>query len=281
MDAAQIVRLMCHEDATVAHAVAAEAQHIARAIDVIAGQLREGGRLVYIGAGTSGRLGVLDAAECPPTFSTPPEMVIGLIAGGSAALTRAIEGAEDRPELADQDLQSIAFDKRDVLVGIATSGSTPYVLRALEIARECGATTIGFSCNAGSPVSEAADIAITPVVGPEIISGSTRLKAGTATKMVLNMLSTGAMVRLGKTFENLMVDLTATNQKLRIRSVRIVRTLTGLGEPEAAALLESCGGELKTAIVAQLCSLNPDDARQRLRDTGGHLREAIRGCPDD
>ena len=228
MDAAQIVRLMCHEDATVAHAVAAEAQHIARAIDVIAGQLREGGRLVYIGAGTSGRLGVLDAAECPPTFSTPPEMVIGLIAGGSAALTRAIEGAEDRPELADQDLQSIAFDKRDVLVGIATSGSTPYVLRALEIARECGATTIGFSCNAGSPVSEAADIAITPVVGPEIISGSTRLKAGTATKMVLNMLSTGAMVRLGKTFENLMVDLTATNQKLRIRSVRIVRTLTAI-----------------------------------------------------
>lgn len=275
MSALEIVRLMNDEDARIAAAVRREDEQIAAAIEVITTRLRGGGRLVYIGAGTSGRLGVLDASECPPTFSTPPEMVVGVIAGGPAALTRAIEGAEDDPEQAVRDLQAVAFAEKDVLVGIATSGSTPYVVRAIEFAHELGAATIGFSCNEHSRVAEAADIAITPVVGPEVVSGSTRLKAGTATKMVLNMLTTGAMIRLGKTYENLMVDLTASNQKLRDRSVRLVHTFTGLDAADAQALLDRCDGELKTAIIAQLCELPPAEARARLTQADGHLRAAI------
>lgn len=195
MDAIDIVRVMVDEDETIAAAVRLESASIARAIDVITDRIASGGRLVYIGAGTSGRLGVLDASECPPTFSTPPEMVVGVIAGGHDALTRAIEGAEDLPDAAVADLQAVNFCAADVLVGIATSGRTPYVIRALEFANELGAATVGFSCNAGSEVGRVASIAITPVVGPEVVSGSTRLKAGTATKMVLNMLTTGTMIR--------------------------------------------------------------------------------------
>src|SRR5262245_12476373 len=205
----EIVRLMNAEDARVAEAVGREAESIARAVEVIADRLRGGGRLVYIGAGTSGRLGVLDASECPPTFSTPPEMVIGLIAGGYGALTRAVEGAEDHRESAVTDLNAIGFSPNDVLVGIATSGRTPYVIGGLEYAREIGACAIGLACNDGSAIADSADLMITPVVGPEVISGSTRLKAGTATKLVLNMLTTGTMVLLGKTYGNLMVDLKA------------------------------------------------------------------------
>src|SRR5439155_14227743 len=201
---------------------------IGRAVEVIAERLRAGGRLVYAGAGTSGRLGVLDATECPPTFNASPDLVIGLIAGGAQALTRAVEGAEDHPEFAARDLAAVAFSAADVLVGIATSGRTPYVLGAVDYARGVGAFTVGLSCNPDADIIPRVDLAITPVVGPEVLSGSTRLKAGTATKMVLNMLSTGAMVRLGKTFGNLMVDLKATNEKLRLRTNRIVREATGL-----------------------------------------------------
>jgi N-acetylmuramic acid 6-phosphate etherase len=248
---------------------------MARAVEVIADRLRAGGRLIYMGAGTSGRLGVLDASECPPTFSTPPEMVVGLIAGGYGALTRAVEGAEDHPESAVADLKNINLGAGDVLVGIATSGRTPYVIGGLKYAREIGAYAIGLACNDGSALAEAADLMITPVVGPEIISGSTRLKAGTATKLVLNMLTTGAMVLLGKTYGNLMVDLKATNTKLVIRTRRIVAGLTGLSETEAEQQLARCGGELKTAVVAYRRSVSPDEARQMLAAAGGQLRTAL------
>jgi N-acetylmuramic acid 6-phosphate etherase len=279
LTALEIVRLMSAEDATVAPAVAAQAEPIARAIDLIADRLRRGGRLVYAGAGTSGRLGVLDATECPPTFSSPPGQVIGVIAGGPRALTQAVEGAEDHPEFAERDLAAIGLAATDVLVGIATSGRTPYVLGAVAHARRQGAATVGLSCNPDSEVAAAADLAITVVVGPEVLSGSTRLKAGTATKLVLNMLSTGAMVRLGKTFGNLMVDLRATNAKLRARTNRIVRQLTGLSADEADALLRRCDGELKTALVAQLANLPPDEARTRLQETGGQVRRALAAPP--
>src|SRR5262245_40318901 len=241
MSPLDVVRLMNAEDARVIPAVGSQEAAIARAIEVIADRLRQGGRLIYVGAGTSGRLGVLDAAECPPTFNSPPEQVQGLIAGGTTALTRAVEGAEDRPELGGQDLDAIPLRSHDVVVGIATSGRTPYVLGAVQHARKLGAFTIGLSCNPDAELLPLVDLPITPVVGPEVVSGSTRLKAGTATKLVLNMLSTGTMVQLGKTFGNLMVDLRATNTKLRARSNRIVRTLTGVTAEEADALLQQCG----------------------------------------
>lgn len=275
MSSAEIVQLMNAEDARVALAVATQAQLIAAAIDVIADRLGKGGRLVYFGAGTSGRLGVLDASECPPTFSTPPEMVVGLIAGGREALTRAIEGAEDHPDSAVIDLDSINLNERDVAVGIATSGRTPYVLGGLKHARSLGAYAIGFSCNSTSELNAVSDLVIAPVVGPEIIAGSTRLKSGTATKMVLNMLTTGAMVRLGKTYGNLMVDLRATNTKLKIRSRRIVGELTGLDAASVDRLLEECNGEVKTAVVAQRLKISSEEARLKLSEAGGHLRLAL------
>jgi N-acetylmuramic acid 6-phosphate etherase len=274
-----IVQLMNAEDAKVAPAVASQAEAIARAIDVIADRLRGGGRLIYAGAGTSGRLGVLDATECPPTFNAPPGQVAGVIAGGLAALTRAVEGAEDHAEFAEQDLAALNVGAKDVVAGIATSGRTPYVLAAVVYARRQGAFTIGFSCNSDSDLSPLVDIAITPVVGPEVLSGSTRLKAGTATKLVLNMLTTGAMVRLGKTFGNLMVDLRATNNKLRARSKRIVRQVTGLGAAEAEALLKRCRGDLKTALVSHLGAVDAEEARRRLDAAGGQVRRASREPP--
>jgi N-acetylmuramic acid 6-phosphate etherase len=273
----EIVRLINAEDARVPQAVGREAERIAKAIEVIAAALRNGGRLVYIGAGTSGRLGVLDASECPPTFSTPPEMVVGLIAGGYGALTRAIEGAEDHPETAENDLAAIHLSPSDVLVGIATSGRTPYVIGGLKYARRIGAHAIGLACNDGSALSDCADLMITPVVGPEVISGSTRLKAGTATKLVLNMLTTGAMVLLGKTYGNLMVDLKATNTKLIARTRRIVAELTGLSETDAEEHLARAGGELKTAVVAYRRQVAPDEARRLLKEAGGQLRGALEG----
>ncbi len=271
----EIVQLMNAEDAKIADAVGREAESIAQAIGVIADRLRGGGRLVYIGAGTSGRLGVLDAAECPPTFNSPPEMVVGLIAGGYGALTRAVEGAEDHPEFAGEDLRRINFSPADVLVGIATSGRTPYVIGGLKYAREIGAYAIGLACNDGSALAEAADLMITPIVGPEVISGSTRLKAGTATKLVLNMLTTGTMVQLGKTYGNLMVDLRATNEKLLIRTRKIVAMLTGLSEEQAELQLATCNGELKTAVVAHRRQVPADTAREMLQQSGGQLRQAL------
>ena len=271
----EIAELMNREDALVAEAVGREVGSISRAIDAIADRLAAGGRLVYLGAGTSGRLGVLDASECPPTFNAPPGQGVGLIAGGEAALTRSVEGAEDDPGAAVRDLQEIGFSSRDVLVGIATSGRTPYVLGGLGFARSVGAATVGLSCNPDSETARSSDIAITPVVGPEIVSGSTRLKAGTATKMVLNMLTTGAMIRLGKTFGNLMVDLQARNRKLVERSCRIVMTITGLDRERARAALDRCGGDVKTAIVAARRRRSPEDARALLERAGGHLRRAL------
>lgn len=275
LSALQFVRLMAAEDAKVAPAVASQAEAIARGVDVIAERLRAGGRLVYIGAGTSGRLGVLDASECPPTFNVPAGVVVGVIAGGPAAITRAVEGAEDRPEAAGHDLAALSLTSADVLVGIATSGRTPYVLAAINHARELGAFTIGLSCNPNAELIGHVDLAITPVVGPEVLSGSTRLKAGTATKLVLNMLSTGAMVRLGKTYGNLMVDVRATNEKLKGRTNRIVREATGLDARAADALLDDCGRELKTALVSQLASVSAEDARERLRKANGRVRTAV------
>jgi N-acetylmuramic acid 6-phosphate etherase len=271
----QIVQLMNGEDARVNRAIASQAEAIAWGITIIAERLRAGGRLIYVGAGTSGRLGVLDATECPPTFNSNPGQVVGLIAGGPEALTRAVEGAEDHPDYAERDLASLQLGSPDVLVGIATSGRTPYVLGAAAYARRVGAFTIGLACNLDSELEALVDLAITPVVGPEVLSGSTRLKAGTATKLVLNMLSTGAMIRLGKTYGNLMVDLRATNSKLRARTNRIVRLLTGLSVEASAELLARCGQELKTALVAQLAQLSPEEARARLAAMGGDVRQAV------
>ncbi|HBE70466.1 MAG TPA: N-acetylmuramic acid 6-phosphate etherase [Planctomycetaceae bacterium] len=275
LTALQIAELMNQQDKLVAEAVEAELKPISEAIQVIHEALRGGGRLVYIGAGTSGRLGVLDASECPPTFNSPPEMVVGLIAGGDRALRTPIEGAEDDPDQASVDLQAIGFSHKDVLMGIATSGRTPYVIGGLQYARSIGAQTIGFVCNANSKMHGEADIMIAPVVGPEVLSGSTRLKSGTATKMVLNMLTTGAMVLLGKTYGNLMVDLRATNSKLRERSVRIVSELTNLDPSDSLELLERCDGEVKTAIVCHLKQVDAMSARERLTASEGHLRTAL------
>ncbi len=271
------MRLINSEDAKVAAAVAEQADVIAQAIDVIADRIGHGGRLIYIGAGTSGRLGVLDAVECPPTFNTHPSQVVGVIAGGYAALTASVEGAEDRPELAVEDLKNVRVTDGDVVVGIATSGRTPYVLGSLEYARTIGAFTIGLSCNRDSQIAKRCDLSITPVVGPEIISGSTRMKAGTATKMVLNMLTTGAMIRLGKTYGNLMVDLRASNTKLNDRARRIVRALTDLTESEAERLLRETDGEVKTAIVRYHTGHSPAEARKLLLASHGHLRTALKG----
>jgi len=271
----EIVKLINSEDRTVAEAVGAVSGSIAQAMEVIADRLSRGGRLIYIGAGTSGRLGVLDAVECPPTFNTRPGQVIGLIAGGEKGLTRAVEGAEDSAEQGAQDLQGIGLCDGDVVVGIAASGCTPYVLGALDFARRSGAFAIGLSCNRDAELKRHSDLAIIPAVGPEVLSGSTRMKAGTATKMVLNMLSTGAMVRLGKTYSNLMVDLQATNSKLAERVVGIVEILTGCSRSTAIELLDRCSGELKTAIVAQKLDLSPASARSRLNAADEHLRRTL------
>ena len=272
-----LVRRLNAEDATVAAAVADALPAIAEAIDRIAARLRAGGRLVYIGAGTSGRLGVLDASECPPTFNTPPGLVIGLIAGGDHALRHPVENIEDRPEEGAQALDAIALSDRDAVVGIAASGRTPFVVGALEHAREIGALTISLSNVAGSAISRHADIEIAAVTGPEPITGSTRMKAGTAQKMVLNMLSTGTMIRLGKTFGNLMVDVQPSNRKLRDRAIRIVAAATESDREAAADLLERAGNEVKTAILMGLLGLDASEARAKLQATDGVIRDALEG----
>lgn len=271
-----LVRLINEEDATIAAAVRKEEKPIAEAVEVIADRLQKGGRLVYLGAGTSGRLGILDASECPPTFNSNPEQVVGIIAGGQTAMFRAVEGAEDSPTLAAEDLKGINLSDKDVLVGITTSGRTPYVMGGLEYANNVGAFTIGLSCNDGSEINSRSKIAIAPIVGPEIVSGSTRLKAGTATKMVLNTLSTGAMVLIGKTFGNLMVDLQPTNVKLTARARRIVHQATGLPTDQAEQLLQQCDGEVKTAIVVGGSGIRIDEGRSLLHAAGGHVGKALK-----
>jgi N-acetylmuramic acid 6-phosphate etherase len=277
MDPIQIAMLMNREDLKVVAAVEKVLPDIARAIEIVTERVQAGGRLIYIGAGTSGRLGVLDASECPPTFNTPPALVVGLIAGGHRALTNAIEGAEDNRQAGEEDLRGIDVDAKDVVCGIATSGRTPYVLGGLAYGRSLGAATLGVTCNAVSELSEVSDVLIAPVVGPEILSGSTRLKAGTATKMVLNMISTGTMIRIGKTYGNWMVDLRATNVKLKDRSIRIVSGITGLDRERAESLLARCDGEVKTAIVSQALGVDKIEAQRRLKVAGGRLRTAIQG----
>jgi N-acetylmuramic acid 6-phosphate etherase len=275
LSALEIARLINAEDATVAAAVAREVPAIARAMDSIATRMRAGGRLIYAGAGTSGRLGALDAVECAPTFNLPPGRVVSCLAGGTFALDAAAEDQEDDAPAGARDLARLAVGSADAVVGITASGRTAYILGAVEAARRAGALTIGLTCNATSPLAERVEIAITPVVGPEVIAGSTRLKAGTAQKMVLNMLSTGVMVLLGKTYGNLMVDVQATNAKLRARALRILQAATGMGAEEAAALLDRAGGETKTAIVMQRLGLDASAARARLAAHDGLLRGAL------
>ena len=277
MDPIQIAMLMNREDLKVVAAVERVLPDIARAIELVTERVQAGGRLIYIGAGTSGRLGVLDASECPPTFNTPPALVVGLIAGGNRALTNAIEGAEDNRQAGEEDLRGVEVASKDVVCGIATSGRTPYVLGGLAYAQSLGAATLGVTCNEVSELSEVSDVLIAPVVGPEILSGSTRLKAGTATKMVLNMISTGTMIRIGKTYGNWMVDLRATNVKLKDRSIRIVSGITGLDRERAESLLARCDGEVKTAIVSQALGVEKIEAQRRLKFAGGRLRTAIQG----
>lgn len=272
----EIVDLINAEDALVAGAVASQREEIARAIEVAEATFRRGGRLFYVGAGTSGRLGVLDASEMPPTFGTDPEMVQGIIAGGPAALTRSQEGAEDRVESAVEDLTSHGLRRGDFLIGIAASGTTPYVRRALAHARTLGAATALVACS--PPSDEArhhADIVILPITGPEVVTGSTRMKAGTATKLVLNMITTGAMIRLGKTFGNLMVDLRASNAKLTDRTVRIVMEVCGVDRAAAGELLAKADGGLKTAIVMSLIGVDRSSAEQKLAENGGVIRRVV------
>jgi N-acetylmuramic acid 6-phosphate etherase len=271
----ELVTVMNDEDRAVAEAVRLALPRIAAAIDAIATRMHKGGRLIYTGAGTSGRLGVLDAAECPPTFSADPAQVLGLIAGGPGALLKAVEGAEDDDGLGARDLRALHLGAKDCVVGIAASGRTPYVLGALAEARAVGALTVAVVCNAGSPVAAAAELPIEVVPGPEVLTGSTRLKAGTATKLVLNMLSTGAFVRLHKVYGNLMVDLQATNAKLKARSVRIVAEATGCELAVAEAQLQAADGEVKVAIVATRKQVTPAVARTLLFTHDGSVRQAL------
>ncbi|MEW2271618.1 N-acetylmuramic acid 6-phosphate etherase [Streptomyces sp. SID685] len=270
-----IARLMNAEDAGVPAAVARQLPRISAAIDAVATRMTRGGRLIYAGAGTAGRLGVLDASECPPTFNTDPAQVVGLIAGGPEAMVTSVEGAEDSDELARADLDALKLTAEDSVVGVSASGRTPYAVGAVEHARAQGALTIGLACNEHSALAAAAEHGIEIVVGPELITGSTRLKAGTAQKLVLNMLSTITMIRLGKTYGNLMVDVRASNAKLRARSRRIVALATGAGDPEIERALTESGGEVKTAILVLLADVDGPAAARLLADSGGHLRAAL------
>jgi N-acetylmuramic acid 6-phosphate etherase len=271
----EIARTMNGEDASVPAAVAAQLPVIAAAIDATAERMARGGRLVYAGAGTAGRLGVLDASECPPTFNTDPSKVLGLIAGGPTAMVRAVEGAEDSKELAAADLDGLKLTADDTVVGISASGRTPYAVGAVEHARGLGALTIGLSCNADSALAAAADHGIEVVTGPELLTGSTRLKAGTAQKLVLNMISTITMIRLGKTYGNLMVDVRASNDKLHARSRRIVALATGASDEEIESALDATDGEVKNAILVILGTVDAPTAAALLSRTNGNLRAAL------
>jgi N-acetylmuramic acid 6-phosphate etherase len=272
----EIVDLMNAEDETVAGIVHGEREKIARAIDLLVNAFKTGGRLIYVGAGTSGRLGVLDAAECPPTFGTPPSLVTGVIAGGYTALVKSAEGAEDDVNAGAADIQTAGVTNRDVVVGIAASGTTPYVRVALSRAQTLGARTVLLTC--GTPpkaLTETCDVIINPVTGPEVLTGSTRLKAGTATKMVLNMLTTGAMIRLGKVYGNLMVDLVAMSQKLHDRGERIGMECCAVGRAEARAAIERAQGSVKLAIVMVRKRVDLNEARRMLEAAGGFVRPVV------
>jgi len=275
LDTAELVRRMNAEDQRVPLAVAERADEIARAVDGITERFRRGGRLIYIGAGTAGRVGVLDASECPPTFGTDPSMVVGLIAGGETAIRSAVENAEDDADAAEASLRALELSERDTVVGISASGRTPYVIGGLEYARSVGALTAAIASNADSAIGAAAEIAIEVVTGPEFISGSTRLKAGTAQKLVVNMLTTLSMIKLGKTYRGVMVDLLATNEKLHARSVRTVTQLAGVGVDEASAALRAADGSVKLALLILATGADAPRAALALAEVDGILREAI------
>jgi N-acetylmuramic acid 6-phosphate etherase len=271
----EILQVINQEDQKVALAVQAVLPQIAQTVDAITEAFANGGRLIYMGAGTSGRLGILDASECPPTYGTNPDMVIGLIAGGHQAILKAVENAEDNAQMGQDDLKALNLTHHDVVVGIAASGRTPYVLGGLEYAKSIGATTASIACNPECAMAEAADIAILPVVGAEVITGSSRMKAGTAQKLVLNMLTSGAMIRSGKVFGNLMVDVEATNAKLIQRQTNIVVEATGATKEEAEKALEACERHCKTAILMILANLDAEQAKSRLAEHNGFIRAAL------
>lgn len=275
MSELEIVTAMNQEDAKVPQAVSRCLPQIAQAAAFAVEAFRNGGRMFYLGAGTSGRLGVLDAAECPPTFGVPREMVVGLIAGGDQAFTTAIEGAEDSLTLAEEELKAHDLSGRDFVVGIAASGRTPYVLGGLEYAKSLGCHTAAIACNAGSAVGKAAELAIEVDCGPEVLTGSTRLKSGTAQKLILNMISTASMVRMGKAYQNLMVDVVQTNEKLCVRAENIVMQATGVDRTEARRVIDEAGGSAKTAITMILAGCTAQQAAQRLETAGGFVRAAI------
>lgn len=275
MSTLEMVKLINDEDKKIAVAVEKELPQIAKAIDIIAEKLHEGGRLIYIGCGTSGRLGVLDAVECPPTYSTDPEQVMGIIAGGEKAIFKAVEGAEDDRELGKKDLQAVHASEKDVVVGIAASGRTPYVIGAMEYAKSIGIKVISVTCCHNSEIDVLADIGIAPMPGSEVVTGSTRMKSGTAQKMVLNMLSTGAMIRLGKVYGNLMVDVKPSNEKLIRRCVSIVQSATKVSEEKATAVLKQCGYHPKTAIVMILNNISEKEAVLALQKADGHVSAAV------
>ena len=270
-----LVRAIQREDATVPAAVQKELPAIARAVDAIIDGLSRGGRLIYVGAGTSGRLGTLDAAECPPTFGVSPKLVQAVVAGGRRGLTFSVEGAEDDARQGTRDLESKRITRADVVVGITASGSTPYVLGALQLARQRGAATIAVTANRGTPIERLARITIATETGPEVVAGSTRMKAGTAQKLVLNMLSTASMIRLGHVYNNWMVDVALTNEKLRLRGLRILQEATGSGAAEAARALKQARNRLRVALVMLKMKAGPREAERRLQRAGGNLRRAL------
>lgn len=270
-----MLKVINNEDKKVPLAVEKVLPEIAQLVDKVAIAFSQGGRLIYCGAGTSGRLGILDASECPPTYGTPHEMVIGLIAGGHKAILQAVENAEDNIQLGEQDLRQLNFNEQDILVGIAASGRTPYVIGALKYAKSLGATTGAISCNPESPIAQIADIAITPIVGAEVVTGSSRMKAGTAQKLILNMITTAAMIRIGKVFGNLMVDVEATNAKLVERQVRIVMQATECERSIAEEALSQCQRHCKTAILMILAGVDALQAAQMLNQNKGFIRKAL------
>ena len=276
MSPLEVVTVMNQEDAKVPAAITPALPNIAQCVTWAIASIEAGGRIIYMGAGTSGRLGVLDAVECPPTFGVAPEVVVGLIAGGEKAFVKAVEGAEDSRELGRQDLIDIKLEARDIVIGIAASGRTPYVLGGLAYAQEMGCHTVGISCNPGSAVGAAAELAIEVVPGPECLTGSTRLKSGTCQKLILNMISTATMVGCGKAYQNLMVDVMQTNEKLVVRAQNIVMEATGCDRETAAEKIAIAGGNAKTAITMILADCGLEEAKERLAKAKGHVREAIK-----
>lgn len=276
MTSLEIITEMNKEDQKVSEAVKKELPQISKAVDWAVEALSSGGRIIYMGAGTSGRLGVLDAVECPPTFGVSPDLVVGLIAGGDKAFVKAVEGAEDDPELAKAELKNIGLNKVDFVIGLAASGRTPYVLGAFDYANEIGCHTAAISCNKGSAIGNKAQLAIEVVVGPEVLTGSTRLKAGTAQKLVLNMISTASMVGVGKAYENLMVDVMQTNEKLHVRAENIVMEATGVSREKAKEVITISNGSVKTAITMILGGLSLEQAQISLEKANGHVRAAIK-----